>query len=161
MKTVYCLFILLLYLGCNTGQHDKPVPVTDTSKVITTDTANIIGDSHYFWNADWDQKKGLVMKKTAPLFEDSLQPSPLIEKINGLYPEIQLRFVKISGDTIFTAIDKSSYLTKQVGSTGAKGYLAEVTYNLTELKDINFVHIQFTPGDHALPGTFSRTDFIK
>lgn len=101
------------------------------------------------------------MKKVSPLSEDSLTVPILIQKLNSLYPDIQLRYKKISGDTIFVAIDKSSYLTKQVGTTGAKGYLAEVTFNLTELKNINFVDIHFKEGDHAAPGTYTRTDFAK
>lgn len=161
MKRSSWLLVIIIVFGCNTKQPDKNALDTDTTKTANTDTANIITDTHYFWNSDWDQKKGLVMKKVSPLFEDSLTAPILIQKLNSLYPEIQLRYKKISGDTIFVAIDKSGYLTRQVGSTGAKGYLAEVTYNLTELKDINFVDIRFKRGDHAYPGVFARTDFVK
>ena len=101
------------------------------------------------------------MKKTSQLSEDSLSPAKLIQKLNNLYPEILLRFIKISNDSIFVAINKSNYLTRQMGSSGAEAYLAEVTYNLTELKDINFVDIRFIEGDHASPGTYSRTDFVQ
>jgi hypothetical protein len=161
MKKICWLFIIMVFMGCNTKQPDKTSSATDTAKTIKTDTANIITDTHSFWNADWDQKKGLVMKKVFPLYEDSLTAPILIQKLNSLYPGIQLRYRKISGDTIFVAIDKSSYLTKQVGSTGAKGYLAEVTFNLTELKNINFVDMHFKEGDHAAPGTYTRTDFVR
>ncbi len=46
-----------------------------------------------------------------------------------------------------------------MGSSGAETYLAEVTFNLTEINGINFIDIQFPEGDHASPGIYSRTDF--
>ena len=161
MKRLYRLFIITLFIGCNTQQPDKTATVADSTTTSRRDTTNIITDRRYFWNADWDQKKGLVMKKVSPLTEDSLTAPSLILKLNNLYPEIRLHYKKISGDTIFVGINKSSYLTRQVGSTGAKGYLAEVTFNLTEIPNINYVDISFKPGDHASPGTYARTDFVK
>lgn len=162
MKRISCFFIIAFFISCNTNKQEKISPEKDSVKVyINTDTSNIISDSHYFWSSDWDAKKGLVMKKATPLSEDSLTPSNLIHKLNIEYPEIQLGYKKISGDTIFVAINKSKYLTENIGSSGAKGYLAEVTYNFTELKNINFVDIIFVEGDHAAPGTFTRTDFVR
>jgi hypothetical protein len=148
MKRISCFFIITFFISCNTNKQEKIAPEKDSVKVnIKTDTVNIISDTHYFWSSDWDTKKGLVMRK--------------IHKLNIEYPEIQLGYKKISGDTIFVAIHKSRYLTQSIGSSGAKGYLAEVTYNLTEIKNINFVDINFAEGDHAAPGTFSRTDFVR
>jgi hypothetical protein len=162
MKRISCFFIITFFISCNTNKQEKIAPEKDSVKVnIKTDTVNIISDTHYFWSSDWDTKKGLVMRKITPISEDSLTPSNLIHKLNIEYPEIQLGYKKISGDTIFVAIHKSRYLTQSIGSSGAKGYLAEVTYNLTEIKNINFVDINFAEGDHAAPGTFSRTDFVR
>ena len=131
------------------------------NNVARTDTANITTDTHYFWSSELGTKKGMVMKKVSRISEDSLTPANLLQKLNKLYPEIPLRFIKISNDSIFVSINKSKYLTQQMGSTGAEAYLAEVTYNLTELKDINFVDMRFKEGDHASPGTYTRTDFIE
>lgn len=161
MKWLYLVLLTVIFTACKIKQADKISPRLDTTKAVKTDTANIITDKRYFWNADWDQKKGLVMKKVMPLPDDSLNAPVLIQKLNMLYPEIQLRFKKITGDTIFVAINKSSYLTSQSGSSGARGYLAEVTFNLTEIPNINFVDINFKPGDHASPGTYTRLDFVK
>ena len=47
-----------------------------------------------------------------------------------------------------------------MGSSGSQAYLAEVTYNLTELNGINFVQIRFKEGIHASPDTYKRTDFV-
>jgi hypothetical protein len=81
--------------------------------------------------------------------------------MNDQYPEIQVRFDRLSNDTIFVNIPNSTYLTQQTGSSGPEGYFAELTYNLTELKDISYVSVKFKKGDHAEPGIFSRTDFVK
>ena len=148
--------------SCNTKQPEKPIPTVDTTGfVITKDTAAKIADSHYFWSTDLDPKKGLVMVKNRPLPADSLTATTMIQMLNELYPDIKLSFLRISNDSIFITIKKSDYLTKQIGSSGAEAYLAEVTYNLTELKGVNFVDIRFKEGDHASPGTYSRTDFVQ
>lgn len=157
----FLIAIIIVIVSCNTKKPGKMGSPIDTTIVSHIDTANITTDTHYFWSSEWGTKKGLVMKKTSQISEDSLTPSRLIQKLNNLYPEIRLRFIKISNDSIFVVINKSSYLTQQMGSSGAEAYLAEVTYNLTELKDINFVTMRFKEGDHASPGTYARTDFIE
>ena len=84
----------------------------------------------------------------------------MINMINEIYPEIKLSFIERSNDSIFLRIFDNSYLTRQMGTGGAEAYLAEVTYNLTELNGINFVQIRFKESGHASPGTYSRTDFV-
>ena len=168
-KRSFLIIIITVIFSCNTKKSDKTgfhidttiINHIDTAKIATHNNANITTDTHYFWSSEWGTKKGLIMKKTTPISEDSLTPSKLIEKLNNQYPEIRLRFIKISNDSIFVTINKSKYLTQQMGSSGAEAYLAEVTYNLTELKDINFVTMRFKEGDHASPGTYARTDFIE
>jgi hypothetical protein len=167
-RRYFFAMIIMLIFSCNTKKPDKigshidtpSISHIDTAKITTDNTANITTDTHYFWSSEWGTKKGLVMKKTTPIIEDSLTPSRLIERLNNLYPKIRLQFIKISNDSIFVTINKSKYLTQQMGSSGAEAYLAEVTYNLTELTDINFVTMRFKEGDHASPGTYTRTDFI-
>jgi hypothetical protein len=161
MKRLIFLIVMITLGSCNTKQPEKKIPPVDTTGIVHTDSANIKTDSHYFWSSDWDPKKGLVMKRTVPISDDSLTATNILQKLNVLYPEIQLHFNRISNDSIFVTINKSSYLTQQIGSSGAEAYLAEVTYNLTELKDINFVDISFKEGDHASPGTYTRIGFVQ
>ncbi len=160
----YCLFLVMciFVLGsCNNRQAEK-VEQTDTVAVsIKPDTANVITDSHYFWSAELDPKQGLVMKRTNPVSTDSLNVQNMIQFLNMQYPEIILDFEKVTNDSIFVKIKKSNYLTRQMGSSGAEAYMAEATYNLTEIKGINCVSFQFKEGDHASPGVYTRTDFIK
>ena len=47
-----------------------------------------------------------------------------------------------------------------MGYYGAEAYLAAVNYNMSELKGITYVDIRFKEGDHAAPGTYTRTDFV-
>ena len=81
--------------------------------------------------------------------------------LNTTYPELKLSIKNTSGDRLFLNLENGKYLTEQIGSTGAESYLGEVVYNLTEVAGIDFVNINFKQGDHAQPGTYSRTDFER
>lgn len=155
------VFTVMVIFSCNTKQPDKVVTPVDTTAAVAVDTAIANTDSHYFWYGDAETKDGFGMIKSRPLPPDSLNEASIIGLLNDLYPEIPLSFTKISHDSIFLKIRKSAYLSNQLGNTGAEQYISEVTYNLTELKGINFVNISFKKGDHASPGTYSRTDFVQ
>ena len=162
MKKIFLVLGLVSGIAsCNTKTSEKDEVKADSTSVVTkADSSGIITDSHYFWAADLVPKEGLVMKRESPVSKDSLSSDYMISRLNAIYPDVKLELIKSSGDSVFLKIKKSTYLTQQMGSTGAEAYLAEVTYNLTEVKDINFVDIRFKKGDHASPGTYSRTDFI-
>ncbi len=160
----YYLYTLLLFLfaACNSNQKDQQATVKDSVTIIPkADSAPPVKDAHYFWAVDEEDMKGISMKKTRPVSADSLNASSMAGLLNSTYPEIPLAYVKTSGDTVFLKISNSNYLTKQIGSTGAESYLAEVIYNFTELSGINNVDIRFKKGDHAEPGTYTRTDFVR
>lgn len=162
MKNYYLLAGFLLFLiSCNTKESKEKT--ADKDSVISTaeaDTAALKKDSHYFWASDFD-KKSMVMTKVRPLPDDSLSTTVIIQLMNDQYPEIQVKFDRISSDTVFVNIPDSKYLTQQTGSSGPEMYFAELTYNLTEIKNLNYVAIKFKKGDHASPGIFSRTDFVS
>jgi hypothetical protein len=161
MKNYIVLYIIITMFSCNTKQQDKQIPVSDSAvSLIKKDTLSRISDSHYFWTSELGAG-GLVMVKTRPASADSLTAPIIVAMLNSQYPEITLVLTKISNDTLFIKILRSDYLTQQIGTSGSEAFLAEATYNLTELKDINFVDFKFKEGDHAQPGTFSRTDFIR
>jgi hypothetical protein len=157
---IYTLIIFAV-ASCKTKQVDKKLNIDTLVSVIKADSGNVKEDSHYFWTSELDSRLGLIMKKTFPVKNDSLNAGNMIQMLNKAYPEIRLEFIKVSNDSIFVRIRKSSYLTQQMGSSGADAYLAEMTYNLTELNGINYVDIRFPEGDHASPGVYSRTDFIR
>lgn len=162
MKKYYLLIAMVsMIVCCNTKKSEEKRVKTDSTTVTAeADTAAIKKENHYFWSSDFDAK-GLLMTKMWPLPDDSLTTTNIIQLMNGLYPEIQVRFNRQSNDTIFINIPNSNYLTTETGSSGPEVYFAELTYNLTEIKNIQYVNIQFKKGDHASPGTFTRTDFAK
>ena len=161
MKNYYLLFVLIAVLiSCNTKESEKKANPTDSTATADSDTAAVKKDSHYFWSSNFDNK-GLVMVRTRPLPDDSLTTTNIIQLMNDIYPEIKVEFNRISNDTIFINIPNSTYLTEQAGSSGPEVYFAELTYNLTELKNINYVDIKFKKGNHASPGTFTRIYFLK
>jgi len=163
-KIVLIFFSCIGLSACNQKRLEEKTPDADSIHFITAkpDSSNIKTDAHYFWEAGFDDKTNKpLMKKVRPLSADSLTQDKLMEQINQIYPEIKLAFIKISNDTIFVKISNSNFLTQQMGSTGGNMYMSEVTYNLTELDNVNYVHFNFKAGDHAYPGTYSRTDFVN
>ncbi len=156
------LLLPILLFSCNTKQKDKKAtPQDSVATAIATDSASRLKDTHYFWAVDEDNPNAIAMKRTRPVSADSLTATNMLGLFNSIYPEIPLTYIKTSGDTLFLKIDKSNYLTKQIGSTGAEAYLAELTYNLTEISGVNYVDLRFKKGDHAEPGTYARTDFVR
>lgn len=154
--------IAIVIFSCNTKQTDKKFIGADTVVLSTViDSSNTKIDGHYFWSAELAPKTGVIMKRTTPLPADSVTAPNIIQMLNDTYPEITLKFSKLSNDTLFVKINNSKYLTQQMGSSGPEVYMARVTYNLTEIAGVNFVAIIFKEGDHAQPGIFSRTDFVK
>lgn len=111
------------------------------------------------WNMDMDSTGNLVKEQVLTPELDSLSPANVITYLNNNNPNIKLVYNTISGDTLFIKIPDATYLTQQMGSAGPEVYLAEVIYNCTEIPGIKFVHLDFTEGDHAQPGTFKREDF--
>lgn len=83
----------------------------------------------------------------------------LIDALNYKYPQIKLEWIKQEGDIIFLKIEEADYLTRESGTLGARAYLAELTFSLTELKGISKVNLSFKEGDHARPGVYERGDF--
>ena len=46
-----------------------------------------------------------------------------------------------------------------MGTTGAATYFATAVINLTSIKGIDHVKINFTAGSHTSPGTWSKKEF--
>jgi hypothetical protein len=161
-KIFFAVIILAIFISCNTKQPDKKMVDADTAALNTiTDSSSLKTDAHYLWSAGLAPQSGVIMKKLRLVAADSLTQTNIIQILNETYPEIPLRFTKSSNDTLFVKISNSNYLTQQMGSSGPEVYLADVTYNLTEIPGINYVAILFKEGDHASPGIYSRTDFVK
>lgn len=139
-----------LFTACN-NKADQPVADGDT-----TDIALPV----YSWQASLNDSSGkLEMKKSDSVGPDSLSVPAVIIYLNIANSNVQLTFVKTSGDTVYLKIPDPMYLTQQMGSSGPTIYLAQAVYNLTEIPGIKYVNLDFEEGDHASPGTFSRESF--
>lgn len=156
---IYPILALCL-LSCNNNSNEKQ----DTNRLLNENPSaqqSQYADKHYLWTVDFDAKKGMQMIRTTAIDKDSLHVANIVSILNNMYPEIFLQPVHQSNDSLFVLIKDSRYLTEQTGSSGAQAYLAEATYDLTEIPGINYVHFSFKAGDHASPDTYTRTDFIK
>jgi hypothetical protein len=141
----FLILIPFLFYACGNNKTDKQVSGEDSAF------------SRYSWEAT-DTGRIAIIKKEG-IGPDTLSPEGVVQFLNNNWPHVQLAIVKTSGDTLFIKIPQSTYLTQQMGSTGASTYLAEAVYNLTEIPGIHYVNFDFEEGDHAQPGTFNRDSF--
>ncbi len=121
---------------------------------INKNVTNTEQQSNKIWDFDYEKDFPVKLKQVDP---DTLTPEKLIAILNST--QITLEIYKLSNDTIYVKIKDSNYLTQNMGSTGAFGFMSTATYTLTELKNINHVNFDFQEGDHAAPGTYSRKYF--
>jgi hypothetical protein len=168
MRCLYAAIIVWLITSCNQNNHTKNPDGRDTITIIPTnaDTNSAVNnempeeedkaENYLIWKTDLDSK--LITKnpdfKNSNFFIDSI-----IKGLNLKYREIPLEKIKLSHDTLYTQIKNSEYLGEQIGSTGAAYYLAEVIINLTSIKGVKYVDMDFAEGSHAIPGVFTRKDF--
>ncbi|MCC6286856.1 MAG: hypothetical protein IT249_03135 [Chitinophagaceae bacterium] len=147
-------FIALTLFACNSSTDKKAQPATADSTLETTIVEQ--PDTVLFWTIDDYKKiKTQVYKDTI----DITEPQSVINGINSIYPDIHLLFVKKSNDTVYAKIDSSFAFTNDMGTSGAAEYLSTVVVNLTTLKDVNFVNLDFPRGNHASPGVFNKKSY--
>lgn len=164
MRLVIILAIPFLLSACNDRSSSKAVAEKDTANAIAhtpsdiavVDTATSPLTAIHLWRVNVDSNS----KKRTPNFnEANLNVDSLIRGLNKLYPNVLLEKVKTSGDTVYTKIRDSEYLSESIGSSGPQFYFAEVVLNLTSVPNINFVKIDFEEGSHAVPGVWSAEEY--
>ncbi len=141
--------------------------ITDSAKVTDKNTSTKSAELKDLgktlivpWSVELNDSTHLmeiIKNPDADMF--NLEPVDMVDAINFKYPQIKLEWIKQEGNKAFIKIADASYLTSNSGTEGANAYIAEVTFSLTELKGINEVNFNFTEGDHARPGTYTREDF--
>lgn len=162
--TIASFFSFFLF-SCNSENNNKEEviyeSVTDTASATQAeDSALTVINRPSLWtieippNAETEKLKKPSNEKIKTLSVDQL-----VNALNNNFTDVQLRYDKISHDTMFVSIPESEKLTQQLGSTGAYNYMATAVYNLTELNQIKYIHFEFKAGDHAVPGTFSRDNY--
>lgn len=155
------LFITVVFICSCSGNKDEQNNITDSiSTNVSTDSNLVSSDQSYFWSVEDNGKGDLDLKKIRPISADSLNYNSILSMLNSIYPEVKMEVKKLSNDTLYLKTNNSKYLSQQMGSTGSLNYLKEVTYNLTEVNNIHYINFDFVEGDHAQPGTYSRSDFV-
>jgi hypothetical protein len=135
----------------------KQTVLADTTvTTLQNDTLNNSRPIPFVWVVDFYKKTKTKNQKFKPEY---LNVDTLIKGLNEIYPDIILDKIKVSGDTLFTEIKDSEYLGESIGSDGAFAYIADVVINLTSVKNINFVKIDFDDGSHISPGTWSKKEY--
>lgn len=149
MKSIcFLLCLCIAVVSCNNSGKQESGSDTDTVASFAA------------WEAALNDSTGMLeMKKTIPDGPDSLSVDAVIRYLNSRYANVQVQFVRQSGDTLFLSIPEATYLTQQMGSTGPEMFFAESVYNLTEIPSVRFVRYDFEEGDHAQPGVFTRDSF--
>ena len=160
MKKIIIAATAIAMFSCNQGNKDEVTIAVDTIATSRPDSGVVVTDAAYFWEYHDDGKGNLALRKTRPISADSMNYQAVLALTNSQYPDIRLEVDKMVNDTLVINIKDSKYLSQQMGSSGPEMYLKELVYNLTELKSIHFVRLNFTEGDHARPGVYSRADFV-
>jgi hypothetical protein len=159
MKSLpFFVIAVLLFSGCrNETSADKPV-------VKTEKPASLANSSEKTLDVPWitvqnDSTDLLEIRKNPAAHPANLNEQDIIDALNLKYPQIQITALSREGNTAVVKIADATYLCEQMGSTGARAYLAEATYSLTEVAGIQAVDFRFKAGDHATPGILTRSSF--
>lgn len=153
------IFLLLTMLLCWACVHDtKKTPSESTSPT----SPPVEEESTFEYNPIWEYD----YEADTPIRVDSasvdLTAEDAIQLVNKMYKDkVWMDFVGQNGDTLFVKIDTATVLTQQMGSAGAREYLALATFTLTEPEGIHLVSFDFKEGDHAYPGVYGRNYFRK
>ena len=158
------VYILILVVFCAACQSDKPVEQQSQSAAKTETPSSAIKNADKTLDVPWiavynDSTQLLEMKKNPVGNAANLNQQDIIDALNLKYPEIKLEAVSIADKKLVLNIADATHLTRELGSAGARSYLAEATYSLTEIKGIDAIDFRFAQGDHASPGIFTRKSF--
>ena len=162
MKNIILLAVLAAFISCSGNKEEETniSPKTEevSDSIVTEQTVLYNPETKlYIWKADYD-----YTKVQNPTIQPSvLNADSLIKGLNELYENVFLEKEKISGDTIYTYITNSEYLSNQMGSTGAEVYIADAVLNLAEVPGVKYVSIKMKEGSHAQSGVYSKQNFEK
>ncbi|OGW38351.1 MAG: hypothetical protein A2X58_08650 [Nitrospirae bacterium GWC2_56_14] len=134
----------------------------------------VADEQNYVWRAEYDSQGAATLIRGKRIQDISAEMNKLVSTLNrsvekselsrangdwdlSELPRITLR--KTGPPTVTVEILNDKYLSEAMGSSGAQDYLAMATYTLTESPGIRSVEFVFEPGEHAMPGVYSRESF--
>jgi hypothetical protein len=167
IKLLFFSLALFIFFSCNSNQdkeaetkpENQETSIDTISASNNEDSAITVKTRPMIWTVDEQNQGAEKMRKPEDVKLDTFSSEELVQLLNNNYPDIQMKLVKISHDTMYVKIPDSKKLTEQMGSTGAQNYMASATYTLTEFKNVKYINFNLEEGDHAGPGIFSRKDF--
>lgn len=159
-RIAFILFASISILACRNEegnrQEQQAARSTDTDKHISATTKTL---TLPFIAVVDSVTTRIELQENPQKSQIPLNKEELAEALNIKYPEIKLEIGEVSQDTLSVSISDATFLTQQMGTTGALTYLAEATYAFTDLANINVVNFLFKEGDHAMPGPYTRKSF--
>lgn len=159
MKSILSFALLVLLLSCsNNASSPSAADTTATQEYDGSELEQPEADKsqYYIWDVNSDEK---TITQNPQLRPDYYSVDTLLMGLNEKYPQVQLEQKRIGHDTLYTEIKNAQYLTEQMGSAGAEQYIAQAVVNLTSVKGINFVRIDFAAGSHTEPDVWSKESF--
>lgn len=162
MKKFILLAVMVAFISCSGNKDEEtnisPKTEENADSTVTEQPASYNPETKlYVWKADYDYTK----VQNTSIQPSQLNADSLIKGLNELYENVFLQKEKISGDTIYTYIANSEYLSNQMGSTGAEVYIADAVLNLAEVPGVKYVSIKMKEGSHAQSGVYSKQNFEK
>ena len=148
MRISFFLLINAAFL-ISCSSDEKNVETSERPSWNLTDTVII-------WSADVNQSA----RKKIFIPDDSVNiPEPIINGINGMWPEVGIYAKGLRNDTLIIGLRNEHWITDQIGNEGAETFLSFVAMNLLELKGVNHIYFDVRPGVHAGPDTWEDEDF--
>ena len=161
MRILFFMLCLACIFSCSNNANDKAISDSARLRDLLGDSSeeNIIElgkEDFYVWQVDNDKK---TIKRNPAITDQYLNADTLIIGLNEKFPKIKLEKLKQSNDTLYTEIKDATFLTEQMGSSGAEFYIAQAVLNLTSVTGVKYVSINFEMGSHATPDVWSRAKF--
>lgn len=146
-----------LFLACNNPTQNNSDSQSEQKKDSNSNIDSVSHNHSPIWSYDYNAD-------TLIRLDSNLNPSRTVKDainiINKAYEgKIILALIRQDADTLRVKIEQPEILTQQIGSTGARAYMALAVFTLTEQTGIHYVTFDFEEGDHASPGTYSRYSF--
>ena len=144
---VFFILISLFVVACSS--NDEGAEYKERPLWSRTDTIIL-------WSSDAE----LSIRKRLFVPEDSINiAEPILNGINELWPEAGIFLKGQKNDTLLVGLQNENWLTNEIGNEGAESFLSFAAMNLLELKGINHIYFDLTPGVHAGAETWEDTDF--
>jgi len=165
-KLVIALMLTISFIGAIVGvmvylrEHRSPLPDSDYAWHV--EAGSSAGTEALVRGGKIDAIRNDVKKLVAALNGTDKDPGSFrTQKDQEPNDPPKVKLLNVNDHTATVEIINAEYLTQRMGSSGAQAYLASVTFTLTENPQIEKVNFMFEEGDHAMPGTYARRDFMN